>query len=635
MARRLLGAACGVVVGGLISAWWFPGATGLAYLPARVLALLPGLALIGLVAVLLGPAAGKRLRVAPDTLALWTPLLAGFGATAGAWLLPRVAGALQFALLPGCTIALFLVALPLLRRSGRSSSRGRAGILVAAVLLLVWRAQVDRTRVTPIPAALEPLPALASRSDLEGKPSILWISVDTLRADALAGELPTPGFDALRSRSLWSRYALAPNPGTLPSHMSMLTGRGVLEHGVQDNAGYLDAEVPTFAGFLAGAGWRTRGLVSNRVLRVESGIARGFESWTDLTGGGLTPLVAAKRVVERGLRGSWTGLLLPGPLDRQLLYRMAGLALPPESELGWTAGTAACDLAIRTLRELAAEPRPWFFFVHWMDPHVPYSAGGAETTAIAARLPERYRGAVPGGLAQVRRVAEDAAAGVPAANAAAAVLQELYLREVAAVDSNLQRLLAQVDALDRPVLVVLVADHGEHFGEHELMLHGNSLYAELLHVPFFLAGPGIEPGELPAGSARLEDLPRTLLALCGFLSAEFAAGADLRETPVARDHVAARFGELALTREGWKLIARVEGLGTAQARVEPLGLFELAEVGGERSDRSAEQPQRLAAMLEALLEHARRAVVADRAALDESDRAALSGIGYAEFERDR
>ena len=62
--------------------------------------------------------------------------------------------------------------------------------------------------------------------------------------------------------------------------------------------------------------------------------------------------------------------------------------------------------------------------------------------------------------------------------------------------------------------MVLTADHGEHFGEHGLIQHGNSLYLPLLHVPLVVWSPGLVPGGLRIGApTSLRNLAATLLDL--------------------------------------------------------------------------------------------------------------------------
>jgi arylsulfatase A-like enzyme len=124
------------------------------------------------------------------------------------------------------------------------------------------------------------------RAAVEGGPVIL-ISVDTLRSDRLPaygyGKVETPHFDALRRDGVLYERAYSHCPLTLPSHASMLTGLLPTEHGVRNNIGYaLDpARAPTAARRLREAGYRTGAAVSSFVLRGETGIADGFESYDD------------------------------------------------------------------------------------------------------------------------------------------------------------------------------------------------------------------------------------------------------------------------------------------------------------------------------------------------------------------
>ena len=63
-------------------------------------------------------------------------------------------------------------------------------------------------------------------------------------------------------------------------------------------------------------------------------------------------------------------------------------------------------------------------------------------------------------------------------------------------------------------LVIVTADHGEQFGEHGLIGHGNSLYLPLIHVPLVVSLPGRVPaGRRVPDAVSLADLPATVLDL--------------------------------------------------------------------------------------------------------------------------
>ena len=124
------------------------------------------------------------------------------------------------------------------------------------------------------------------KSETFPKAPVILISVDTLRSDRLpfygyAG-VETPALSALRKDSILFERAYAHVPLTLPSHVSLFTGRMPSEHGVHDNLGYkVRKDLPTLAGLLKGAGYATGGAVSCFVLKATSGIGRGFDFYDD------------------------------------------------------------------------------------------------------------------------------------------------------------------------------------------------------------------------------------------------------------------------------------------------------------------------------------------------------------------
>jgi arylsulfatase A-like enzyme len=62
----------------------------------------------------------------------------------------------------------------------------------------------------------------------------------------------------------------------------------------------------------------------------------------------------------------------------------------------------------------------------------------------------------------------------------------------------------------RSTVLAIVGDHGEQFGEHGLRRHGNSLYAQVLHVPLMIrAGDGSHTGQ-HTGPVSIATLPSLL-----------------------------------------------------------------------------------------------------------------------------
>ncbi len=187
--------------------------------------------------------------------------------------------------------------------------------------------------------ASAPLPAEAARYRApEGTP-VLLVSIDTLRSDRLPvygfDGVATPAIDRLRSDAILYRHAYSHMGLTLPSHLSILSGRLPLGHGVRDNLGYrFDSEKhPTLPLVLAEQSYTSAGFVSSYVLRATTGIAGGFAHWDDEI--------------------PWLHEHSMGSLQRDG-------ALTLERTLDWL--------------DTPAARQPLFLFFHLYEPHSPYQA---------------------------------------------------------------------------------------------------------------------------------------------------------------------------------------------------------------------------------------------------------------------
>jgi arylsulfatase A-like enzyme len=121
-----------------------------------------------------------------------------------------------------------------------------------------------------------------------------------------------------------------------------------------------------------------------------------------------------------------------------------------------------------------------------------------------------------------------------------------YLNGVRATDDLIGQLAAALRTMglaDRTLLVVM-GDHGEAFGEHGQLIHGGSVYNELMHVPFMIENPKLFPHEVAVNLlTRQIDIAPTLLALLGFHSPATWQGRDvLGANPPTRAYLFAGTG---------------------------------------------------------------------------------------------
>jgi len=116
--------------------------------------------------------------------------------------------------------------------------------------------------------------------------NVVLITIDTLRADRVgiygATNVETPHMDRLAREGAWASHATVHVPLTRPSHTSIFTGRYPAEHGIRDNvAPALAPGLPLLAEQFKQAGFDTAAFVASVVLARESGLARGFDSYSD------------------------------------------------------------------------------------------------------------------------------------------------------------------------------------------------------------------------------------------------------------------------------------------------------------------------------------------------------------------
>jgi arylsulfatase A-like enzyme/Flp pilus assembly protein TadD len=115
---------------------------------------------------------------------------------------------------------------------------------------------------------------------------LVLVTIDTLRADRLGtygnATVATPNMDRLAREGAVALHASVQVPLTRPSHVSLLSGLYPAEHGIRDNVSPpLGPGVPVLAEILHQRGFRTGAFVSSIVLSKQSGLGRGFDTYSD------------------------------------------------------------------------------------------------------------------------------------------------------------------------------------------------------------------------------------------------------------------------------------------------------------------------------------------------------------------
>lgn len=103
---------------------------------------------------------------------------------------------------------------------------------------------------------------------------------------------------------------------------------------------------------------------------------------------------------------------------------------------------------------------------------------------------------------------------------------DAYDSEIAAADASIAETLALFEARRGAPVLIVTADHGESFGEHDLSQHGTSVYEEQVRVPLIIVTPGLSPAVI-SEPVQVIDLTATLLSALGLPRAPMLRGRDL------------------------------------------------------------------------------------------------------------
>jgi arylsulfatase A-like enzyme len=426
---------------------------------------------------------------------------------------------------------------------------------------------------------------LAACSAPSPRPSVLLITVDTLRPDHLSSygypRETSPSIDALAASGLLFEEVRSHAPVTAPSHASILSGDLPAWHQVLTNGDVLNARVETLATWLGAAGLATAAFVSNAAITRPLHFGQGFGHFDD---------ILPEREANR-----------PQP------ERIAAHTV--DAALAWLGKHHAA---------------PFFCWVHLEDPHGPYTPPAehaAPFLAAAAKLP----------VVPVPILADQSGrGGIPRYQALAGETnREVYVArydsEIHYMDLHIGRLLAALREWGVEPLVVLTADHGEALGEHGYYFaHGQGLTEDQIRVPLILRGPGVPEGERSRRPVDHLDIAPTVLAWTGVAATRALPGRNLLALPEG-SHTTVSQGfpmRASITVEGMKLVRRPGMEALFDLRVDP----------GEERDVAAAEPdarQRLGRLLEAEL--ARRQPGWGRAsALGPVLEDQLRQLGYAE-----
>ena len=346
----------------------------------------------------------------------------------------------------------------------------------------------------------------SSRRALVKNYNVILISIDSLRADHTSAygyrRDTTPTLQSLAAAGVRFENTSSTTSWTLPAHMSMLTGRSLLGHGVIADDRALTGDVPTLAQSFQAAGYTTKAITSAPYLEHRFGFDHGFDDYDDQT-----------------VRFDSTSAS----------YQTVTAPLVQKTAAKW----------LTTHRN-----QQFFLFLHYWDVHYDYAPGPPYDTMFD---PD-YRGSINGDNFYFNPAVNKSMKPEDLAHVVA-----LYDGEIRLVDDHLAALLRTLGylGLSDKTIIVVTADHGDEFFEHGHKGHHRTLYEEVLHVPLVLYVPGLEPTERRVTmETSIVDIMPTLLSIVGIEIPKGVEGVDMSSVAYRGDSEWDRSTEGELYRRG-------------------------------------------------------------------------------------
>ena len=256
-------------------------------------------------------------------------------------------------------------------------------------------------------------------------------------------------------------------------------------------------------------------------------------------------------------------------------------------------GLKSCQY--RLLRWILQQPaKPFFAWIHAWDAHFPYLDRPPYNRLFVNRRSDFVlNSATRHEINQGRQAMEITALEFQ---------RGLFDGAINYLDKQIGSLLHELERLDllANTLLVITADHGEAFLEHQFVEHTECLYDEVLRVPLIFTGPGLNLGRRIREQVRSIDIMPTLLDLCGLSPKSEIQGTSLVNRiqgkpsgdSLAVSETERGGGQTALCDGRFKMIVR-----KSDHRVE---LYDLEHDPGEKQDLAAGCPE-LKTIMEAQL----------------------------------
>ncbi len=471
-----------------------------------------------------------------------------------------------------------------------------AGI-VGVLLLIGWwtRSEIQTDFISS--------PQYAER---QRKPNVLLIIVDTVRADRLGcygyHRNISPGLDSLATHGIVFEHPIAQASWTRPSIATVLSGLYPSTHRAISKVSMLPGDVVTLAEAFRAGGYYTVGYANNINIAPMFGFGQGFIEYYHLS--------------PEYFFGASESAAKLSLYDIMRLIRERFISKAKHVDHYYRDAAYVSAKAKEWLRE--KKPRPFFMFLHYMDPHDPYFVHPYNGEGYA-------RVSMPNPPLEM-----------------AQELSDVYDQEIAFWDSHFSDLLASMRAngLFDNTIIVVTSDHGEEFAEHGGWWHGTTLYDEQIRVPLVVCLPdSAMAGSRIANQVRLLDIAPTLLSRCGLPVPPTMQGSSLHWEEPEFEGIKHAYAEedfegnllKSIRSLDWKLVQANRGNRRGLAALELFGLNTDPKERTNLIDENQDEVRQLQTLIDDYSRQAMEAAVQEEHVdLDGTTRDQLEALGYME-----
>jgi len=308
-------------------------------------------------------------------------------------------------------------------------------------------------------------PAQMMSASIPPTPHVIFISLDTLRADYVGcyGHpwVETPHIDAFARQSVLFTACMSVAPTTLASHTSLMTGTYPHTHGTPRNGFVVNDENIMLAELFREAGYHTAGFIASFVLGTRFNFQQGFDYFDE------------------------TGIRMKGVADQRSEEKTA----------------EKMTNAVLDYLDKAQPEKPLFLFVHYWDPHIPYWPPAPYSRKYMNKHQDNDKKTK---MERANALSRESATAErvlgleePGPWSEPPDFVEQYAGEISYMDEHLGRLfrgLRDRGILDE-ALVVMTSDHGESLWDHEpYFTHGHDTYQVNVNVVCIVRLPGGKHG---------------------------------------------------------------------------------------------------------------------------------------------